>query len=273
MHTESDDGVRLAYEMSGHGRPILFLHEFAGDHRSWRPQVQHFSGSYTCIVPAARGYPPSGVPTEPSAYSQDRAVADALHVLDAIDIERAVVVGNSMGAFAALLLAVRHPDRVVGAVVAGCGSGAHPDSQAGFRTTLGALADRYPIEGSQAVAEDYGFGPTRLPYLEKDPAGHAEHVRVLAEHDPLGAELTLRGVQLGRPSLYSLTDELAACVPPVLVVAGDEDDDVLDTNVMLKRVLPDCELAVLPGSGHLTNLEEPALFNQMCERLLSRLGW
>src|ERR671937_253883 len=102
MRIRTDDGVSLHVEVTGSGFPILFVHEFAGDHRSWEPQVRHFSRTHRCVSYAARGYPPSDVPADPAAYSQDRAVADALAVLDGTGIERAHVVGLSMGGFTAL---------------------------------------------------------------------------------------------------------------------------------------------------------------------------
>src|SRR5262249_57453351 len=88
----ADDGVRLHAEetgTTGTGAPLLFIHEFAGDHRSWEPQVRHFSGGYRCLTYAARGYPPSDVPGDPPAYSQQRAVADAIAVLDGFGVARA----------------------------------------------------------------------------------------------------------------------------------------------------------------------------------------
>src|SRR3954462_6760929 len=98
----TDDGVRLHVEETGAGCPVLFVHEFAGDHRSWEPQVRSLSRRYRCVTYAARGYPPSDVPADPTAYSQDLAVADALAVLDHLGIELVHVVGLSMGAFCTL---------------------------------------------------------------------------------------------------------------------------------------------------------------------------
>lgn len=268
-YATADDGTRLFYEDTGSGTPLLFLHEFAGDHRSWEQQVRHFSRTYRCLVPAARGFPPSDVPADPAAYSQRRAVADAVAVLDAADAEDAYVVGNSMGGFGALHLALTHPERVRASVVAGCGYGAHPDREEGFRAESERIAVAFEQVGSAAMAQWYGVGPARVQYEAKDPRGHAEHVRVLAEHDPAGAANTMRGVQKGRPSLYAMRDDLATCHTPVLIIAGDEDDGVLETDLMLKRTLPRCGLAMLPKSGHVTNLEEPELFNRLVERFLS----
>ena len=265
----ADDGVCLYYEETGDGTPLVFLHEFAGDHRSWEPQVRHFSRSYRCVVVAARGFPPSQVPTDPAAYGQNRAVADVINVLDAAGIGAAFVIGNSMGGFTALHLALRHPDRTIGAAVAGCGYGAHPDKAASFRAESEKVAIAFEAEGSEAMARWYGVGPARVQFLAKDPRGHAEHVRVLTEHDAVGAANTMRGVQKGRPSLYAMQEQLASCEAPVLVIAGDEDNGVLETNLMLKRTIPRCGLAIFPKSGHVTNLEEPGLFNSFVQSFLT----
>ena len=93
----TDDGVKLHYEESGSGTPIVFVHEFAGDWRTWEPQLRHFSRRYRCIAYNARGYPPSDVPADVERYSQQRARDDILGVLDALGLRRAHVVGNSMG--------------------------------------------------------------------------------------------------------------------------------------------------------------------------------
>lgn len=265
----TDDDVRIHYEETGTGAAIVFLHEFAGDQRSWEGQVRHFARTYRCLVPAARGFPPSDVPENPAAYSQDRAVADVLAVLDHAGVERAFVVGNSMGGFAALHFALRHPERTLGSVVAACGYGAHPDKEEGFRAESEKVAVAFEEEGSERMSRWYGYGPARVQYEAKDPRGHAEHVRVLADHDPVGAANTMRGVQKRRPSLYAMQEQLAACEAPILVVAGDEDNGVLETDLMLKRTIPRCGLAILPRSGHVSNLEEPMLFNLLVERFLT----
>jgi pimeloyl-ACP methyl ester carboxylesterase len=274
IHT--DDGVALHTEITGTGEPLLFIHEFAGDHRSWEPQVRHFSASYRCITYAARGYLPSDVPTEPDAYSQDRAVADAIAVLDGAGVQRARVVGLSMGGFATLHLLMRHPDRVAAAVVAGAGYGAHPDRQAAFRAESEAIAAAFQAEGASQVARRYAVGPARVQFQNKNPRGWAEFAAALGEHSAVGAALTMRGVQAARPSLYALRDELAAITAPVLILVGDEDEGCLEPALMLKRTIPSSGLAVLPQTGHTANLEDPGLFNAAVDRFLAlagRGGW
>ncbi|MBS1886126.1 MAG: alpha/beta hydrolase [Actinobacteria bacterium] len=272
----ASDGTGIHVEEVGQGDPILFLHEFAGDHRSWQPQVRAFSRNYRCITYAARGYPPSEVPRDPDAYSQERAVADAIDVLDALELAAAHVVGVSMGGFATLHLGLEHPSRARSLVVAGCGYGAQPERVEAFRAESGKIADAFAAEGSAAVAERYAVGPTRVQFQRKDPSGWEEFARQLAEHDPLGAELTMRGVQAGRPSLYALQDELAEMPVPTLLVTGDEDEGCLEASLMLKRTIPAAGLAMLPRTGHTCNLEEPELFNRLVGDFLRAVdlgGW
>ncbi|MHB8587461.1 MAG: alpha/beta fold hydrolase [Candidatus Dormibacteraceae bacterium] len=257
----SSDGVELYYEESGRGFPLLFIHEFAGDHRSWAPQVRHFAKTYRCITYSARGYPPSEVPAALSAYSQEQAVGDAVAVLDAAGAKTANVVGLSMGGFAALHLVLRHPDRVRAAAVAGVGYGSQPEKREQFRKESHAIADAFDSQGSARVAESYSVGPARVQLQVRNPKAWHEFAAALAHHDPTGAALTMRGVQAARPSLYELTDELRAVLTPILIVAGDEDEGSLEPSLMLKRTMPASGLVILPRTGHTANLEDPEAFN------------
>jgi pimeloyl-ACP methyl ester carboxylesterase len=268
----TDDGVRLHAEQTGQGEPILFVHEFAGDHRSWEPQVRLFSAAYRCVSYSARGYPPSDVPTDPAAYSQERAIAVAIAVLDGLAIDKAHVVGLSMGGFTALHLDLRYPERVSSAVVAGAGYGAQPDRADAFRAESVLTAAAFAAEGAAKVAERYAIGPARVQFQNKNPRGWAEFAEALAGHSSLGSALTMRGVQAARPSLYDLADELAKVAIPVLVLVGDEDEGCLEPALMLKRTIPTAGLAVLPRTGHTANLEEPDVFNRAVDTFLTSVA-
>jgi len=266
------DGVTLHAEVTGDGAALLFIHEFAGDHRSWEPQVRFFSGSYRCITYAARGYPPSDVPADPAAYSQQRAVADAVAVLDGLGVDRAHVAGLSMGGFTALHLVLRHPGRVASAVVAGTGYGAQPERAEAFRAESEAIAAAFETEGAERVAARYAVGPARVQFQNKNPRGWAEFAAALAGHSAAGAAQTMRGVQAARPSLYHLREELARVRTPVLLVAGDEDEGCLEPALMLKRTISSAGLAILPRTGHTANLEEPDVFNHLVDRFLAAVA-
>jgi pimeloyl-ACP methyl ester carboxylesterase len=254
------DGARLHYEETGGGTPVLFIHEFAGDLRSWEPQLRHFARLYRCIAYNARGYPPSDVPGDPGDYSQERAVDDAVAVLDHLGVERAHVVGLSMGGFCTLHLGLRRPERALSLVVAGCGYGARPEGSSDWLAESEANARGFETEFA-ATVEAYAAGPARVQLEDKDPRAYAEFKEHLHQHSPIGAALTLRGVQMRRPNLYDLRQDLARMTVPVLIITGDEDEPCLEPDLMLKRTIPSSALAVLPRTGHACNLEEPALFN------------
>ncbi|HTW86861.1 MAG TPA: alpha/beta hydrolase [Candidatus Binataceae bacterium] len=261
----TDDGVRLYYEEAGIGNAIVFVHEFAGDLRSYEPQLRHFSRRYRCVAYNARGYPPSDVPADLTRYSQDRARDDIKSVIEALGLERPHIVGVSMGAFATLHFGLNYPDRARSLVVGGCGYGAEPAKRAQFQAEAEAAAQRFETLPIAQAAERYSQGPGRMQLRDKDPRGFAEFVRNLAEHSSLGSALTLRGVQKMRPSLYEMTDRLSRLTVPTLVMVGDEDESCLEPAVMLKRTMLAAGLAILPRTGHALNLEEAVLFNVLCD--------
>lgn len=262
-HATADDGVRLYYEDTGAGMPVIFVHEFAGDHRSWEPQMRHFGRRYRSISYNARGYPPSDVPAEVSSYSQNRAADDIAAVLDHLNIGQAHVVGLSMGGFATLHFGFRHASRARSLTVAGCGYGADPATREGFRAEGANTVEFIREKGMAAFADRYAFGPTRVQFQNKDPRGFAEFQRQLAEHSALGAANTQLGVQRERPSLWDLQDEMQALRVPTLILTGDEDWPCLAPGVLMKQTIASSALAVMPNCGHGINLEDPGEFNRI----------
>ncbi len=257
-----DDGVRLYYEEAGSGTPIVFSHEYAGDWRAWEPQMRFFPRRHRCITYSYRGYTPSDVPGDPARYGQDRVVDDIRDLLDGLKIERAHIVGLSMGGFAAAHFARRYPDRALSACICGCGFGAEKELYHRFQAEAKANAERIRSQGQRAFAESYSQGPSRQRHREKDPRGFAEFVTQLSEHDATGAALTMQEYQGKRPSLYDFEAAWAACTVPSLIIAGDEDDNVLQPSVWLKRTMANAGLLIIPKAGHTVNLEEPDAFNR-----------
>jgi pimeloyl-ACP methyl ester carboxylesterase len=257
----TDDGVKLHYEEVGSGVPIVFVHEFAGDVRSWEAQMRHFGKRYRAIAYNARGYPPSDVPDDVERYSQERARDDIRAVLDALSIDKAHVVGLSMGGFATLHFGFTYPQRARSLVVAGAGYGAEPDKRAQFADEVEASARRFEEVEMARAAETYALGPTRVQFQNKDPRGWREFADDLTRHSARGSALTLRGVQKRRPSLYQLTERMKTITAPTLVMTGDEDWSCLEPALLMKRTIPSAALVVMPNTGHTLNLEEPAAFN------------
>ena len=264
-YATASDGVSLYFEETGSGTPVIFIHEYAGDHRSWEPQIRYFSRRYRCITYNARGYPPSDVPESPDAYGQDHARADVLAVLDHVGIEKAHIVGLSMGGFAALHFGFHHGERALSLVVAGCGYGAEPEKREQFKVEANKTADGIERDTMAVYGKIYGTGPARVQYQNKDPRGFGEFMEQLCGHSTLGSANTMRGVQASRPSLYDLQNEMKKLKVPTLIVNGDEDDPCLVPGIMMKSFIPSSAQVVLPRTGHATNLEEPALFNMFVD--------
>ncbi|MBD2745396.1 alpha/beta hydrolase [Microvirga sp. BT688] len=267
----TSDGVRLFYESTGTGTPIVFVHEFGGNHWSWEPQVGYFSRRHLCVTFSARGYPPSGIPEDVEKYSQARAADDIIDIMNAAGLDSAHIVGLSMGAFACLHAALRYPDRIRSAVIAGAGYGSEREHQEFFRRNSEQVARSFEERGARAFAPVYGESASRVQFQEKDPRGWQLFVERMAQHSDKGAANTMRGVQMRRASLYDLEAELAALEVPLLIVVGDEDDHSIQPGIFLKRTIPRSGLAMLPKSGHTLNLEEPALFNQLMTEFVTRV--
>jgi len=270
-HAITDDHVQLYYEETGSGAPLIFVHEFAGDMRSWEPQLRHFGQCWRAIAFNARGYPPSDVPEDPAQYSQNRAADDIAAVLDHLGIDRAHVVGLSMGGFATLHFGFRHPQRALSLVVAGCGYGAEPTQSARFKAEAASIAQMLKRDGMAAFAGRYAYGPTRVEFENKDPRGFAEFARHLAEHSALGSANTQLGVQGARPSLYDLQTEMQALTVPTLVLTGDEDWPCLHPALLMKQTIPSAALSVMPNCGHMINIEDPQQFNHLVGQFLTQV--
>jgi pimeloyl-ACP methyl ester carboxylesterase len=253
------NGVDLHYQDTGEGYPVVWCHEFAGDYRSWEGQIRGLSRLYRNVTWNYRGYPPSSVPDDPAAYSQEQIVADLLGLLDHLGIERAHLVGLSMGGSLVLAFALAHPERCRSIVAAGAGSGT--TDRARFEQDVQQVAKVLLEDGMAALGAFYTRGPTRLSFLRKDPRGWQEFHEQFLTHSARGSAYTMLGVQLRRPTIYDLGPRLDALRVPTLVIVGDEDEPCLEPALFLKRKIASSGLLVLPQSGHTTNLEEPAAFN------------
>ncbi len=226
---KTDDGVDLHYEEVGSGEAIVFVHEFAGDCRSWEAQMRYFTRRYRCIAFNARGYPPSDVPERQDSYSQQRACDDIRSVMDGVGIDQAHIVGLFMGGFATLHFGLNYLGRALPLLVAGCGYGAERDQRERFRAEANTIAAELRDNGMEAFAKRYSLGPSRVQFQNKDPRGWMEFTDQLATHSAVGAAFTQLGVQKERPSLFDLEEQLNQLQIPTLIVTGDEDWPCLGT--------------------------------------------
>ena len=270
-HITSHDGTRLYFEEVGSGTPIVFVHEYAADYRTWEPQLRYFARSHRCVTYSQRGYPPSDIPDEPDKYLQDKFRDDVIAVMDTLKIDKAHVVGHSMGAATALHVGIKYPQRCISVTAAGCGYGSSPDpkkveeSRAASRDN-GAMFRAHTMP---EAAKKYCDGPTRQSQKNKDPRGYAHFVQLMSEHSNIGHALVMENLQAKRPTLQEMESGLKAFKPPLLVVVGDEDEWCVDASIYLRRTVPTAGLVVVPRTGHTITSEEPAKFNAALEELFA----
>lgn len=272
MPSVAINGVDLYYEEAGSGSPILFIHELAGDYRSWEPQMRHFARNHRCIVYSARGYHPSSVPDNEDAYSQRQAADDAVSLLDRLGIDRAHIVGLSMGSFTTLHFGIYHPKRALSLTIVGCGSGSAPETFETSQRRYKSMGEAILQGGFEQFVDSYAGGEYRLSFKAKDPRGWAEFRQRLAEHSAFGKAMTLMNVQGKRPCLYDMEDEIRQVKVPALVVCGDLDQPCIQPSIYLARTLQNAGLCILPKTSHTVNLEEPEMFNTQLQAFLAAVG-
>jgi pimeloyl-ACP methyl ester carboxylesterase len=262
-------GVKLHFEQTGDGYPIIFVHEFGADLREWEAQVRHFSRAYRCITYNARGYPPSDVPEDAASYGWEFSVEDIAAVMRGLDVGRAHVVGLSMGGYAALQFGLRYPEKVSAIVAAAAGSGSLPSQRHAWLREASFLASAFIERGMETMAQKMAHSSTRIQLKYKDPRSWQDFTDHLRQHSAQGMANTMARYQSLRPSLHDFRSQFSQMAIPVLLAVGDEDAPCLETNLMLKSTLPAAGLWMCPNSGHAINLEEPAAFNSHVESFLS----
>ena len=269
-HAIASDGTRLRFETTGSGPALLMAHELGSDARQWRGQVAAFSGRFRCITPNARGYPPSAVPDNDDAYLWDRFASDIGAVMDAAGEPSAVIMGWSMGAYAALQFARLNPGRVRGLMMVGIGSGSPSADMAPWRLQMRDLADTW-LDDPRRAARMLAEAPNRQALRRLNPAAFDAWLADLEGHSPQGMARTCRNYQGRRPSLAEFEAEFRALAVPTLIVCGEEDAPCVETSRWLAATLPDARLWEPEGCGHCPNLETPETFNAEVGAFLATL--
>src|SRR5882724_5391670 len=250
-------GAKLYFEESGHGYPIIFVHEFGSDIRGWETQLRYFARFYRCIAYNARGYPPSDVPEDAALYGWEFAVDDIAAVMLGLKIERAHLIGLSMGGYAALQFGLRYPEKASAMVAASVGSGSHPSHREAWLRETSVLARIFIEHGMVSMSERIARGPARIQLKYKDQKNWREFIVRLRQHSALGMSNTMARCQALRPSLHDLRDQFSEMTVPVLLAVGDEDVRCLETYRMPTSSLPTASLWICPNARHAINLKAP----------------
>jgi len=245
-------GPDLHVEVTGSGPCVLLAHGFGGSARNFRPQLKALRGRYRAIVYDARGHARSFAPEAASEYTPDCFVSDMERALGRAGAERAVVGGLSMGAGVALRFVLAHPERVQGLVLASFPAPASTGQ--GIASHAPAFARALDEEGLEVAGARFVWG--------ESPSRDAALVRQgFMEHQPRALAHVLRELLAKQPSAEDLAPQLAGLRPPALIVAGEADAPSVATSRALAAALPRARLEIIPGAGHVVNLQQPAAFN------------
>lgn len=255
-----DDGIELFVDETGDGPPVLLAHEFGGDWRTWDALVEALSADHRCIRFSARGFLPSDAPADPAFYGQDHQVRDLLAIAVGLGLERFHLVGLSMGSFTSLMFALKHANRLASLTLMGCSSGPRDEAE---RTRhwneLGQEIDLLERHAGDGAAQWFANDPAYARVATKAPAAWARYLDNLRRQSVVGALNTMRTLHWNRVSLFALSETLRDMRVPTLLIHGDEDHPfIVPTNAFLESTLPQCRRVVLPKTGHLVHIEEPA---------------
>jgi pimeloyl-ACP methyl ester carboxylesterase len=257
---------RLHVDVDGAGAPLVLAHGFGGSARNFGPQMRALRDRYRVVRYDARGHGRSDAPAEPGAYTPATFVADVGRVLDEIGAATAVVGGLSMGAGVGLRFALAHPARARALVL--CAFPAGADDPDGFAGKALGFAETIERDGLEVAGEEYVWGPkTRLD------RSAVNFVRQgFLEHSPHALALTLRGVIAMQPSVAAMRAALASLRCPTLVVVGSDDAPSRRASEALAAVVPHARLVVVPGAGHVVNLQKPDEVSAALREFLDGLG-
>ena len=258
------NGIGIDYRDSGSGVPVIFIHAFPLNQTMWDEQLAALQSDCRVITMDLRGFGNSDAPQGPCLM--DQMAADVRGVMSGLNIERAVLVGLSMGGYVSLSFYRDYPESVLGLVLADTRATADTPEARERRLKSAAKAE---AEGSSAIADDMIpllLGSTTL----KSRPGIVARVRAMIEaNSPIGIACAQRGMSERRDSTYMLS----SMDLPVLIIAGSEDQltPVAEAEG-LRNNIPGARLRVIESAGHLSNIESPDEFNTVLGEFLTQLS-
>lgn len=267
---ETADGYALHAEAHGDGVPLVLSCGLCTTRENWRPQVEPFvAAGLRVVLWDYRGHGLSDAPDDPDAYTLERVVDDLLRVLEwAAPGEAAIVGGLSFGGLASLHLSLAHPERVRALLLVDTGPGfKNPEAQARWEAQVERNASFAENKGMQAFVESRAVATAIGLYPER-PAGRAAAQAIAAQSGHGIAHFSRRVAGPASPVI----DQLADIDVPALVIVGEKDEAYLRASEVMSRRMPRAERVLIPGAGHVVNLDEPQAFAEAVLAFTRKLG-
>jgi len=256
------NGIELYYEVHGDGYPIACLHGFTATAAMWQPQVIPFSKKYKLIIYDARGHGKSESPPSLSDYSTEIAVEDLNQLLSRLHIEKAVIMGLSMGGYVSLNFCLSHPEKVAALILAGTGPG--------FRSKVKLQQWNEQMETIAKALETKGLAALNEEYIASSigrPPGE-ETSKLFRHSSPIGLINTAHSML----SNVGVIERLPEIKVPTLIIVGEHDTNFMQASLYLNASIKDSERVVVPDAGHVMNMDQPELFNNAVLQFLKSKG-
>jgi 3-oxoadipate enol-lactonase len=249
----------LYYERVGAGAPIVFLHGLGGNHLSWWQQVPYFMRAFECITVDQRGF---GLSPDPDGEFNRAHASDLAALLDHLKIEKAVLIGQSMGGWTIAGYALKHPERVAAMVMADTPGGIFTPEMTFTAPREPIAVDATPAIGSlPTYAADYFSRRPEMAFLYDD-------IRIHGARPPADAGMRIMALR------YDLAEVKRRLTMPVLCMVGEEDTLIRPEIVKaVAAVLPNAQVRTVPGSGHSIYFENAAVFNQLVRDFMVEIGY
>ncbi|HVU11200.1 MAG TPA: 2-succinyl-6-hydroxy-2,4-cyclohexadiene-1-carboxylate synthase [Phototrophicaceae bacterium] len=250
------NGLNYHVEAHGAGEALVLLHGFTGSSANWLATVNAFADQFRVVSIDLLGHGQTDSPPNPDRYRMKPAAADLIAVFDVLGLETVTLVGYSMGARLTLYAALTYPSRIHRLILESGSPGLKTQAERNARIASDeALAERIEREGIAAFADYW----TNIPLFATQPPEVRKrlHDQRLA-NNPSGLANSLRGMGTGvQPALW---DRLGELTLPTLLTCGELDTKFRAINVEMRDLIPNSTLVVIPGAGHTTHAEQPALF-------------
>jgi len=262
------NGIRIYYEERGAGPAMVWAHGLGQTWHGWDGVMTFFQDRYRVIAYDARGHGCSEIPDRPEAYSQDIMLQDMRGLMDALGITQAIVGGHSMGANVALNFALQYPERCLGLIPVGIGSGSSDPEW--WQEFWGKLADLAEQQGTAAYLEEMKKIPAWGSAFTHPQIGK-QITQTELDNSPKAIACTIRGVQKGRPSIFQLQPRLEKLPVETLVVRSEGDTPVVECSRFMAEHIPKATLEIIPAKSHWTFTEAPERFLQVVDQFVTRL--
>jgi pimeloyl-ACP methyl ester carboxylesterase len=251
--------LAVAVSVAGDGPPVVLSHGLACGQRMWFHQILALQNRFRVIAYDQRGHGQTDAPAAATDYSATLLARDLVGVLDALKIERAAIVGFSLGGGPALALAASQPGRVSRLVLADVGDGADDPVK------IEAMARRWVKLIDQGEVDELVCDMLRSELFKvyaRRNARRRDHMAALIRATPVnGLRFMFSEVLAKRKSLFQLTGVLKSVQAPTLVLVGQYDYTCTKTARLLAQTIPNATLKIIENSGHMSPLEQPAAFS------------